>query len=171
MDDIDPTTDFPREIYSNRKCHQLYSVYCGLFSSLKIINRFINDILFFVVNFVIDLCLLNRYSKYMNQKANILSASVDAVNENKKQKKRTARMVITVSSLFFVSNFPEFMLSLILMIYSNSMVNIFDFHFSTSLINEEAQVFTLVSISFQLYVLIRFNKNFSAGFKDLLAIK
>ena len=168
MDDLDPTNDFPREIYSDKKCHQFYSVYCSLFNSLKILNSFINDILFFVINFAIDLFFVNQYGKFMNKKAKILNASPDAKNENKKQKKRVTRMVVIVGLLFFVSHFPEFLSSLILLIYSENLTKIFDYHFSTSLINEEAQVFTLVSISCQFYVFLKFNNSFYAGFKYFL---
>ena len=76
-------------------------------------------------------------------------------------------MVVVVSSLFFVSHFPEFISSILLLVYSEKLARAFDYNLSTSLINDEAQVFTLISIAFQFYVFLIFNNNFFAGFKFL----
>jgi hypothetical protein len=169
MDDFDPTNDFPKEIYNDITCNQFYSVYCSLFNSLKILNSFINDILFFIINFVIDLTLLNQYGKFLNKKEKIMKQSLEAKNENKKQKKRITRMVIIVSTLFFISHFPEFISSILLLAYSKILSRVFDYNLSTNLINDEAQVFTLISISCQFYIFLKFNKNFYSGFKCLIA--
>jgi hypothetical protein len=171
MDDVDPTDDFPKEIHNEQECDKLYSLYCSLFNSLKIINCFINDILFLIVNFVIDITLLNQYGKFLNNKEKISNASLEARNENKNKKKRITRMVLIASTLFFVSHFPEFISSILLLVYSKKLSRIFDYHLSTNLINDEAQVFTLISISFQFYVLIKFNNNFHVGFKHLFKKK
>ena len=115
--------------------------------------------------------MLNEYGKFLDKKAKILKSSLDSKNENKKQKKRITRMVFIVSLLFFVSHFPEFLTSILLLVYSKKLSNLSDSMLSTNLINEEAQVFTLVSISCQFYVFLKFNKNFYTGFKCLLSKK
>jgi hypothetical protein len=171
MDDFDPTNDFPKEIYNEKECKKFNSVYCKLFNSLKIINCFITEILFFIVNVVIDLFLLTQYGIFLNNKEKIFKKSLEIKNENKKKKKRITRMVIIFSLLFFISHFPEFISSIFLLVYSDKLSRSFDYNLTTNLINDETQVFGLISIFCQFYVFLKFNNKFYSGFKSLFRSK
>jgi hypothetical protein len=62
---------------------------------------------------------------------------------------------------------PEFVSTLVLILFSKSISLFCDNNLSCDLINEEAQVFCLISIAFQFFIFRIFDKNFKTSFLEL----
>lgn len=173
VDDYDPMFNFPNEVYSEFRCSQHFTFYCGLFSFFKILNSLINDIIIFLVIFIIDVCMLKNYGSYLKQHSKLVGnglKSNEAQNEKetKKRKKRITRMVLINSLIHVFFYFPGFVAALLLIVFSKQ-VNMFeDYNFSSNLINEEAETLNLVSIALQFYIFVYFNNSFYLSFKDLV---
>ena len=103
---------FPFELYDVNMCNAS-DFYCEIFWTFKLINDFIKDIIFFVVNFLIDFFLvqsskvhLENKIKLMHSKKNIIAAKEANKNLNK--------MIITICTLFLLSHLPEFSTNILL---------------------------------------------------------
>jgi hypothetical protein len=85
VDDYDPMFNFPNEVYGEFRCGQRYSFYCGLFSFFKILNSLINDIIIFLVIFIVDVCMLKNYGSYLKQHSKLVGNGLKS-NEEQKEK-------------------------------------------------------------------------------------
>ena len=161
VSNYDPTTDFPREIYNEIYCETKKNFYCDFFRIMKLSTIFINDILIYLINFIIDLVLIKSFRSYLAQKQKILNNNEDS---SKKTNKIT-KMVIISNILHLVSYFPEFIASIFIITYSHNIAKFFDYNFTSNLVNEEFEFFGLISISMNFFILCNFNRNFYDGFQ------
>ena len=169
----------PFDKYSETECKINSNNYCYLFLAMKLINYFINDFLLYVINFLIDIKLVLDYNAYLIKKQKLLVSSTaihhienchNNHNEEAKTKEnKVTRMVVISNTLYLLTSLPEFICSLILNVFSSSLSHFSGYNFSTSLITNESEVFCLVSIVFNFYILVFFNQNFKKSF--LLVIK
>ncbi len=169
-----PELEFPYEIVNEYKCDESNNendtlrFKCHLFDAFKIINKFFNDILFFVLNLVIDSLLLKFFNRDMQRKLRMRSPTLDSADLLKK-KKKVNRMVFTNGFIIFVTHMPEFVVTLMLLVFRNRIANFCTYKLPCDLIDEEAQSLSLVSTVAQCFVFVKFDKNFRESFLDLYA--
>ena len=158
--------EFPYEIRDEHFCNdELNKFQCQLFNAFKIANRALNDILFVILNILIDLILLIKFQRLMNNKLRQIN---DLAQRTliEKSKKHLNRMILVNSFIYIFSHLPEFSMTLLLIVYSKSILNFYKYEFSCDLLNEEAEVFGLLSIVCQFYVFKIFDKNFKSSFNE-----
>jgi hypothetical protein len=84
-----------------------------------------------------------------------------------KSKKRMNRMIFVNSLLYVLSHMPEFITSILLIVYSKEIVKFCSNNVSCDLLNEEAAFFSLISIVCQFYVFKSFDLNFKESYRDI----
>jgi hypothetical protein len=159
--------EFPFEIRDEVFCENFENKFqCKLFNVFKLVNRSLNDLLFVVLNILIDLFLLKRFKNHLNRKLKQISDSAQH-KAIEKSKKNLNRMILFNSFLYVLSHLPEFIITLLLIIYSKKISNFCKNKFSCDLLNEEAEFFGLISIVCQFYVFKIFDKNFKKSFNNI----
>ena len=162
-----PLKSFPYEIYDEIACKETsHYKQCRMFTSFKIIDNVINDIAFFVLNIVIDCSLFVAFRKEIEKKKKISSIQSDDLQQKQDD---LSKMLIINGVMYVVSHSPEFVTSILLIRFSQKLVNFCMNKFSCELISENAQFFCLISISFQFSILLRFNTNFRQSFREIKA--
>jgi hypothetical protein len=159
--------DFPYEYYDDNRCKLKHTFLCDFFNSMKIFNNVINDIVFVCINIIFDLLLLKQFRENLKHKDKIKANSDKDKLDQKKQKDHINKMVIVNSILYLTSHMPEFVVSILLIIYTRKISNFCLNNLSCDLINEEAEFFNIMSIVFQFHVFKAFNKKFSESYLDL----
>ena len=158
--------EFPYELRDEEYCKNVYNLHeCQLFNVFKIANRSLNDLLFVLLNILIDLTLMVKFKKLMDGK---LSQINDLAQRTliEKSKKNLNRMILFNGFIYIVSHLPAFTITLLLVIYSKKIANFCFNKFSCDLLNEEADVFSLISIVCQFYVFKNFDKHFKRSFNE-----
>ena len=84
-----------------------------------------------------------------------------------KSKKSLNHMILLNSFIYIFSHLPEFVMTLLLIIYSKKILNFCKNEFSCDLLNEEAEVFGLISIVCQFYVFKIFDKHFRRSIEEI----
>jgi hypothetical protein len=159
--------DFPFEIRNEDFCkNQNNQFECKLFNSFKLSNQFLNDIFCVFLNVFIDLFLLKKFKKHLHNKSSKI-VSLDQHKNLQKSKKNINRMIFFNSFLYIFSHMPEFVSTLVLILFAKNISLFCDNNLSCDLINEEAQVFCLISIAFQFLIFRIFDKNFKVSFLEL----
>ncbi len=91
------------------------------------------------------------------------------LSEIKKLKKNLNKMILTNGCMFALAHLPEFVITILLVSCRKYLTNFCTEKLSCDLINEEAQFFCLISISFQFFIFLKFNKSFRESFNDLFS--
>ena len=165
---MDFRRDFPYESRDERFCQDPDNAFqCKFFSSLKILNKFLSDIVCVILIVVIDLCLLKNYYKHLENKLRNLVLAPDHIRNIQKSKKNINRMILWNSFIYLLAHLPEFVSTLLLIKYAQAISPFCFDKISCDLINEEAEFFSLVSMVGQFLIFLRFNKNFRASFVNL----
>ncbi len=157
---------FPYEIYNEQYCG-LFGQYCRFMDFLKIFNDSFNDIALFTCNILIDLILLRFFKKDLKHKVDTRSPNADN-SDLIRSKKNIDRMIMTTGLIYFVSHMPEFCVTIGLLVFRERVRNFCTNYNACLVLNEEARFFTLISILFQFYILLLYNRNFRESFFDLL---
>ena len=156
---------FPIEKYDIGNCKP-DNMKCYLFRYLELINGFIRDILFFIINLAIDLCLLHNSNENLKNKIKVTHDKLN-LNAAVKSKKKITRMVLVNGFLFLISYTPEFITRIILLIFEKYLNGFCYVYLSCKEITDIAEFFIFLSISFQFFIYKKFNKNFSDKFNIL----
>jgi hypothetical protein len=157
---------FPYEIYSELHC---VSVICSYMDSFKLLNVALNDLLFCLLNLVIDIILLKCVRKELKHKSVIRGPHADNKDLDKSQK-NVDRMVLSNGLIYFLSHVPEFSMTLCLLLFRKRLVKFCTQNNACDLLREEASCLTLIASVFQFYVLLIFNETFRKSFKELFQI-
>jgi hypothetical protein len=161
--------DFPFETRDHIFCKKIDNLLqCRLFDIFKISHKFVNDILFILIMLFIDLLLIRKLNKHLKNQS---PETIDSEHHKKieKSRKKLKHLIKLNLIVYFFSNMPEFMTTILLILFSDRMNLFCQDKLSCDLINEEAQVFTLISILAQFYIFFKFDKNFNTSLKDLAA--
>jgi hypothetical protein len=148
-----------------RYCGFKESRTCKLFWSLNLVNNFLNNILFLFLSLVIDVLMIRFSNKIILEKR---ALNCPHLKEAIDFKAKLNKMINTNASLFFISHIPEFVVTLLLIVYKHY---IFDFCFSDFSCNElieMAQTFHFISIGFQFFIFLGFDRNFYRSLRNLL---
>jgi len=168
-DEKDFEKDFPFESRDESFCNNNNNQFhCGLFNFFKIFNSILNDIVLVFFNVIIDIVLIRKFHGFMERKSmNIIDA--DHHKNIQKSKKRMNRMIFVNSLLYVLSHMPEFITSILLIVYSKEISKFCSNNVSCDLLNEEAAFFSLISIVCQFYVFKAFDLNFKESYRDIKA--
>jgi len=139
-----------------------------LFYSFKIIMKSLNGLLFFVIVILIDLFLLHYFNKQMSAK---LTHTTDKAKqaELEAKKKSTNQMIIINGCITALAHLPEFVITILLVCFRQFLTRFCTEYLSCDLINEEAQFFCLISMTFQFFIFMKYNKSLRESFLDLLS--
>jgi hypothetical protein len=159
------TKNFPFEKYDIGSCNK-NDYHCSLFRALNVINDFIKDIMFFIINFIIDIFLYCNSKKNLENKKK-LTNDHKHINMAIKSKNRINQMVFINGFVFFIAYFPEFIANILLITFDNYINKFCILYISCKNISELAQFFNFISISFQFFVYKKFNKRFNKSFNSL----
>jgi hypothetical protein len=161
--------EFPFEIRDEIYCNDENNRFqCKLFYIFKIANRSLNDVLFVILNLIIDLVLLVKYRKHMKRKLK----QINDVAQHKLIEKNTKyinRMILFNSLIYVLSHLPEFTMTLLLKVYSKKISNFCNDKLSCDLLNEEAEFFSFISIVCQFYVFKIFDRNFKSSLNQMVS--
>jgi len=160
-----PYSSFPLEIFDVKHCSITFNIMCKIFSTFKLIETIVNDVLIFILNMIIDIFLYSTYSKEIEHKKKLSSSNPEELD---KKQKDLCKMIIFNGVLYFVSHFPEFLTTLLLNLFPNKkFYNFCTYKFECDIIIENVEVFSLISITCQFYIFLRFNCLFKNSFKEM----
>ena len=162
----DPTDQYPKEVYDERRCDSNFDSYCKFFNTMKLIVLFINNFSLYIINFIVDIVLLKDFSKHLKDRQKLVSNTKSQNDEEASNK--TTRMAIISNLFYLITYLPELIVSIIITIYSNQISKFLFYISSVSsmLIVEEFEIFGLISVVSIFYNLIYFNKNFNISYQD-----
>jgi hypothetical protein len=160
--------DFPIDKYNFFSCFYKDDIFmCDLFKTLKLINSFINNILFFFITILFDVLLIINLKELVENRK-IMVENLNETEEEKKKKKLT-KMVIINNIIYFFSHMPEFLLTIILIVFQQKLDNIIcHTDFKCDKMNEFTQVFIFISINSQLFINSNFNKVFNDSYRNII---
>ena len=169
----DVRKDFPYEIRNEIYCqYEVNAAQCRLFNAFKMINSFLNDVLFLILNITVDIFLVKNFNSHLRKKSHLKNDEIidlDSHKDIKLKKKNLNRMIVINGLVYTMSHVPEFISSVLLVVYGNKIA-VFCFEkLSCDLINEEAAFFGLISIVFQFVIFYIFDKNFYGSYLDIKA--
>jgi len=165
----DTKLDFPFEVRDEFFCGEFsHDFKCKLINSFKIVNRSLNDVIFVLLNILVDSILIYKFKNHLDRKM-VHCVNLDHRKSLEKTKKNVNRMILCNSFIYVLSHTPEFVVTFSLLIYSSKISNFCKNNFSCDVINEEAEFFGLISIVCQFYIFKIFDKNFRSSFEDIKA--
>ena len=177
--------DFLNDAYDVRYCekinfefqkwHRIFFVSqsffnkCNLFKSLNLINNIIKNVLSLILSLVLDILMI-RYSSKVIEKKKALNCP--HLEEALKLKTKLNKMIITNGILFFISHLPEFIVTVVFIFSKSYILSLFctlAYHCSDLL--KTAQSFFFLSIAFQIFIFLKFDKNFQKSICDIFPFK
>jgi hypothetical protein len=157
--------NFPFNSYDVRYCGlETVNTHCKLFWSLNLVNNFLNNILFLFLSVIIDVLMIRFSSKIIAEKR---ALNCPHLKEAIEFKARLNKMIITNASLFFISHIPEFVVTLLLIIFHSTLLDFCFNVFSCFELIEMAQTFHFISIGFQFFISLKFDRNFLNSFLEI----
>ena len=160
------TDSFPMTNNNNSNCNNyIYDfMKCKFWEVWRIVNNFLNDIFFFVITIVFDIAVLKNIASMISSKKTMVENFKEA--EEEKKRKRILKMIIINGIIFTLSHLPEFLISILLLVFQNKL----DFctNFECSILNDFGQFFIYFSIMSQLSINNNFNSLFKESFDNII---
>ena len=167
---------FPFDVYDIRYCSndlyfsQTFSFNCKFISILNLINNILNHIVFFIVSIIIDIFLLRfTHAEVKRKKQSNFDERI--INDTIKMKTKVNRMVLSNGILYFLSHAPEFSIDIFLMVGKKRLDSFCKFEFNCESIREITEAFIMLSMSMQMFVFLKFDKNFKSMFGKVILQK
>jgi hypothetical protein len=157
--------NFPFNSYDVKYCGLEANAICKLFWSFNLVNNFLNNILFLFLSLVIDVLMIRFSSKILKEKRALNCPHLEDVI---KFKTNINKLIITNASLFFISHIPEFVVTLLLIIFNKTLFEFCFNGFSCFELIEMAQTFHFISIGFQFFIFLRFDRNFLNSIREIV---
>ena len=164
--------NFPYNRYDLKYCqysHEDYkflSLGCKIFPILNVLNNILNNILFIFVSLLIDICLLKFTHKNYKHKKELFKDKKH-IEEALEHKKKVKKVILTNGLVFFLSHMPEFMATLVIIVYGNELKMFCFSFFSCTDLLEIFETFSFIGICLQFFVYKHFDKNFIESFENL----
>ncbi len=156
---------FPFNAYDIKYCEQptfsdieSFWFKCELFWTLDVINISINNVLVLFISLLVDALMIRFSSKLIENKKAI---NCPHLSEAIKYKTNLNKMILINGCLFFVSHVPDFVTTLLLIVYKQRLAEFCYSFFSCSELVEMAQAFHLLSISLNFFIFKHFDHNFN----------
>jgi hypothetical protein len=162
----DSNSLFPYEISNETTCTYFKNseFRCKLFKWLKFVDIFVNDLLFFILNVIVDVVLYFLFKKEIEKKKLVTSANIHELEEKQKD---LNKMLLINGFVYFLSHFPQFLFTLLMIFNLETIAKFCLYKLSCDLVNEITGFFTLLIITFQFFIFLRFNHNVRNSFDDL----
>ena len=165
--------NFPFDAYGINYCEfNIYKIasfdaQCQLFYILNLLNNIFNNIIFIFLSVIIDVSLIKFTNKFLKSKMALIKDEKH-LYDIVKYKQKLNKMIITNGSLYFFSHVPEFLVTILLMVYRKRLAQFCYYFFTCAELIEMAQVFSFVSVSAQVFIFLYFDHNFRESFLDLI---
>lgn len=101
----------------------------------------------------------------------LMSTDTRAFSEAVKLKTKVKKIIIANGSLYFLAHIPEFVVTLLLIIFSQKLYDFCNYFFSCTELIGIAEGFNFLSIVFQLFIFLKFDRNFRESFKEMFQMK
>ena len=153
--------DFPLDIYGIYRCKTSKLQFkCKLFTIFNLINNVLNNIVFFVISIFIDICLIRFAQKILASKRQLFATNDIEISKAENLKEKVVQLTIVNGLLYFLSHVPDFVVTVLILVYRRTFEAICFNLFSCVEIIEIAQAFNFCSISFQFFVFVKFDRFF-----------
>ena len=165
-------TKFPFNAYDIEYCENrlivssTFALRCRIFPVINLINSILNNIIYLFISVIIDVLLINFSNRNLERKKKLTNEK-EQLEHAIKLKEKVNKMVITNGSLYFVSHFPQFLITLILFVYKSRLSSVCFYYIPCNEFLELMQTFNLISIGFQFFIFKKFDKNIHESYKDL----
>ena len=106
----------------------------------------------------------------LKKKQELRGANADNA-DIKKHQNNVDNMILLNGLAYSVSHVPEFIVSLLLLIFRHKLLKFCKKYNSCQLVKDEAKSLTLISSVCQFYILLAFNENFRTVFKNMFSRK
>jgi hypothetical protein len=167
--------NFPFDAYAVNWCEDELSLktskflsLCQFFTVINLINNIFNNIIFFFVSFVIDLNLIRLSNENLKSKKALFPDDEAHVTEALRFKEKINKMIFFNGLFYFVSHFPEFLVTLLLIIFRKTLEHHCFTLFSCVDLIEISQSLNFVMIFSQFFLFKKFDKNFNDSFQNLI---
>ena len=164
--------EFPVNVYDIEYCSNqnldtaLIHYKCKMFAGLNICINVLNNVVFLVVGIFVDILLFNYTKKNLQRKETLFHDS-EKLSQAIKLKEKVNKMVIANGSLYFVSHFPEFCVTIVLLVFNKKIASFCYHSISCTDLIEITQVSGLISVGLQIFIFIKFDRNFAESISDL----
>ena len=159
-----PASDFPRD-----DCEYIqYSTLpvlskCRFFAVISTLNTIVNDMVFVVMSVFIDVGLIKFTNLNLERRRRLFSdPDASALVQAVKLKERINRMIVTNGVLYVISHVPEFVVALLFLVCPKYLDST-----QRADVAEMTQAFNFVVIGTQMFLFMRFDRNFSASMRNL----
>jgi hypothetical protein len=115
---------------------------------------------------VVDVLLYRFSKKYVAEKTNLFKDQKHK-DEVLEHHKKINKLIFTNGLLYFFSHMPEFVVTIITISFDKKLKLFSAYYFTSSKLIELSEVFSLLAISLQFFVLNHFDSNFKASFKQI----
>ena len=173
--------DFPVDIYGIEYCQMqdLFAIRiipsllkCRMFTAFNMINTILNNMAFLFISIIIDVCLIQSMKQFVARKRRLFAnVETNELNQAIKLQEKVTRMIIYNSLLFVVSHLPEFAISTLMLAFEKKMGFTCQFDIMCEEFIPIGQVFNFFSISFQILVFKRFDKNFRKSLNNIMNLR
>ena len=176
--------DYPFDGYSIDFCHEQTGVSlkksydvqfkslrikCQMFTALNMINTLVDNILFFVINIVIDVGLIQFTNQNLERKRRLFTGGETRdLSQAITLKKNVTKMIIVNGLLYFVSHVPEFIFTVFMLFLSTELASTCGGKVSCIELNDIAKTLNFFSMGFQIFVFKHFDRNFCNSLDNLL---
>ena len=163
--------NFPYDAYGINYCEfnyynsKAFALKCKIFPILNLINNILNNIIFIFMSVVIDISLVKFSNTLLEHKRHMIKDEKH-LYQIIKYKQKLNKLIITNGTIYFFSHVPEFVTTLLLIIYKKELANFCYYFFSCTELIEIAQTFSFISMSLQFFIFIYFDHNFRCGLLD-----
>jgi hypothetical protein len=146
-----------------------FYVNCEIFKWLNLVNNILNNGVFLIISVLVDIFMIRYSNKVIETKK---SLKCPHLNEALQYKTKLNKMIITNGTLYFLSHFPEFIVTLIFyFLKSDEFTSFCYITFDCTSIIEMAQAFHFISIGFQFFIFLTFDQNFKIFFSSIAQTK
>ena len=183
---FDPRMKFPRLVFYSLQEYGFYIIY--VYHIIHLISSFVNYFLFVVICVIIDVCMVVKLRRVLEEKMKKSESMNQKQNEtrkaeNEKVMNKAIKMVVINTSIGVFCKLPSLFISLLNLFFnfykikrkSGNSLNYFNilYEFLTiieffDLIEDITNLLFTLSLSIQMFIYYRFDKNFRTGYKRLM---
>ena len=165
--------DFPLDIYGVYYCENStlktknFVFKCKLFTVFNLINNVLNNIVIFLISLLIDIFLIRFAKQILNKKRDLFPPNDIEITKAMNLKEKVVRLTIVNSVVYFLSHVPDFVITLLILVFRQKFKQVCFNLISCLEIIEIAQAFNFCSISLQFFVFLKFDRFFKQSILDL----
>ena len=136
---------------------------CNAFKTLNLINNLLNNVVFLILSLIVDLIKILHSNKVIKYKRSINCPHLDKAI---KYREKLTKTIIITDTLFFIAHQREFLITILLIIFTNTLREFCFGQNVCSEIIEMAHSIHLISIGFQFFIFKNFDRNFKESYNN-----